>query len=172
MTPLLLATKLNPPQVTTEMVRRPRLLARLNAALTCKAILVSAPAGSGKTTLATEWLQTYPNATGWVSLDATDNEPVTFLRYFLAAIQSIHTEMGGIASHLLDATPTPSVLSVLAPLINDLTKLPSRLILVLDDYHLIISVATVKRHVYNIYGKLGVNHRAQAIARAHELVLL
>ncbi len=37
---------------------------------------------------------------------------------------------------------------------------------------LVISVATVKRHITNIYGKLGVSHRTQATARANELNLL
>ena len=38
--------------------------------------------------------------------------------------------------------------------------------------HLFISLSTVKRHIANAYGKLGVNHRTEAIARANELNLL
>ena len=37
---------------------------------------------------------------------------------------------------------------------------------------LVISVATVKRHIANVYGKLGVGHRTEAVARANELNLL
>ena len=37
---------------------------------------------------------------------------------------------------------------------------------------LVISVATVKRHIANAYGKLGVRHRTEAVARATELNLL
>jgi LuxR family maltose regulon positive regulatory protein len=37
---------------------------------------------------------------------------------------------------------------------------------------LYISLATVKRHIANAYGKLGVTHRTQAVARANELGLL
>ena len=38
--------------------------------------------------------------------------------------------------------------------------------------HLFISLATVKRHIANAYGKLGAGHRTEAIARANELNLL
>jgi len=37
---------------------------------------------------------------------------------------------------------------------------------------LVISIATVKRHISNIYAKLGVHRRTQAIARTQELDLL
>ena len=39
-------------------------------------------------------------------------------------------------------------------------------------HHLVLSVSTVKKHVYNLCGKLGVQSRAQAIARARSLNLL
>ena len=38
--------------------------------------------------------------------------------------------------------------------------------------HLFISLSTVKRHIANAYGKLGVSHRTEAVARANELNLL
>jgi LuxR family maltose regulon positive regulatory protein len=38
--------------------------------------------------------------------------------------------------------------------------------------HLVISLATVKRHIANVYGKLGAGHRTAAVARATELRLL
>jgi ATP/maltotriose-dependent transcriptional regulator MalT len=37
---------------------------------------------------------------------------------------------------------------------------------------LILAVSTVKRHMSNVYGKLNVNNRTQAVARARELQLL
>jgi LuxR family maltose regulon positive regulatory protein len=37
---------------------------------------------------------------------------------------------------------------------------------------LVISLPTVKRHIANTYGKLGANHRTEAIARAHALGML
>ena len=38
--------------------------------------------------------------------------------------------------------------------------------------HLVISLSTVKRHIANAYGKLGVSHRTEAVVRANELNLL
>jgi hypothetical protein len=52
----ILATKLYVPPLRPEMVSRPRLLAQLNEGLHRKLILISAPAGFGKTTLISEWL--------------------------------------------------------------------------------------------------------------------
>ncbi|MFZ4661009.1 MAG: hypothetical protein ACOYNY_28610 [Caldilineaceae bacterium] len=56
MTIPILATKLYIPPPRPNAVLRPRLLARLNAALQHKVTLISAPAGYGKTTLVSEWI--------------------------------------------------------------------------------------------------------------------
>jgi ATP/maltotriose-dependent transcriptional regulator MalT len=37
---------------------------------------------------------------------------------------------------------------------------------------LVVTVSTVKKHIYNIFGKLEVGSRTQAVARAKELELL
>ena len=52
----LLATKLYIPPLRRKLVRRPRLVERLNAGLDRKLTLISAPAGFGKTTLLSEWI--------------------------------------------------------------------------------------------------------------------
>ena len=62
---------------------RPRLIERLNAGLHCKLTLISAPAGFGKTTLATEWLNGAERSFTWLSLDENDNDPARFLTYFV-----------------------------------------------------------------------------------------
>ncbi len=53
----LLATKLHIPQLRRDLVRRPRLLQRLDAGPQGKLTLVSAPAGYGKTTLVSDWIR-------------------------------------------------------------------------------------------------------------------
>jgi LuxR family maltose regulon positive regulatory protein len=102
--------------------------------------LVSAPAGFGKTTILTDWLQQAPAAGGgvaWLSLDAGDNEPGSFWAYIMAALGSAVPGIGTeTLSELLASTPAPSE-QVLTTLVNELAAIPDEVWLVLDDYHLI-----------------------------------
>jgi LuxR family maltose regulon positive regulatory protein len=76
----LLLTKLYMPQVPAETVLRPRLFERLNQGLDAPLILIAAPAGFGKTTIVMHWLHDHSVPVAWLSLDATDNDPATFIR--------------------------------------------------------------------------------------------
>ena len=109
-----------------------------------KLTLISAPAGFGKTTLLSEWRMMhlsgeYPLA--WVSLEEADNEPMRFLSYLIAALQTIDPDIGEVALLSL-RSPRPSpVGSVLTSLINEIASIPQDFVLVLDDYHVIESRA-------------------------------
>ena len=72
MTTPLLQTKLYIPPVQPGLVPRSRLIERLNQGirLGCKLILVSAPAGFGKTTLLSEWIASTDRPVAWVSLES------------------------------------------------------------------------------------------------------
>ena len=55
-------------------------------------MLVSAPAGFGKTTLLAEWLAAAPSdgrSVAWLSLDQGDNDPASFWTYVVAALQTV-----------------------------------------------------------------------------------
>jgi len=138
----LLATKLYIPPVRPELVSRPRLLERLNAGLNRKLTLISAPAGFGKTTLVSEWAHqvgAHRDAPqiAWLSLDEGDNDPARFLAYLIAALRTIEANMAeGVLSALQSPQPPPAE-AVLTTLINEITTIPHRVLLVLDDYHLI-----------------------------------
>jgi len=84
----LLATKLYARQARGHLVARARLIERLDEGLGAGLILVSAPAGFGKTTLLVEWLTDRPHRSCWLSLDAADNDPARFLSYVIAALQT------------------------------------------------------------------------------------
>ena len=87
----LITTKLHVPSRRRTIVARPRLEARLAHATDAKLLLVSAPAGFGKTTLVAEWLATLAAegaAVAWVSLDDRDNDPAVFWAYVLAALSA------------------------------------------------------------------------------------
>src|SRR3982750_4656186 len=87
--PAFLATKLNRPRLSSDVVSRPHLLEQLDRGLRQQLILVSAPAGFGKTTLVCDWLQRSLLPAAWVSLDESDSDPATFCRYLVAAVQTV-----------------------------------------------------------------------------------
>jgi LuxR family maltose regulon positive regulatory protein len=145
----LLATKLFIPPTRPNIVPRPRLIDQLNACAYpgCKLILISAPAGFGKTTLVSEWVKglgkTVPSAAiAWLSLDEGDNDPARFLAYFIAALnqaQGVEASIGKGSLNMIQSPQPPSTEAVLTPLINEIAAISDRIILVLDDYHVIES---------------------------------
>lgn len=123
---------------------RPRLLALLDRGLAHGLILISAPAGYGKTSLVVDWLsQRSALASGWVSLDESDNDLDIFLRYLTTAVHNAFAPERPCANTqaLLDAPQPPPTETIASTLINDLAQLPHPIILILDDYHLITNPA-------------------------------
>jgi len=137
----LLETKFHTPLWRSDGVIRTRLLDQLQAGLTeqRKLTLVSAPAGSGKTTLITSWLDSFTESTRsvWLSLEKSDNEPERFLSYWAAAWSRISDFGLESILELLDAPQLPPFQSILDEIINPLAQLQEPAILVLDDYHTI-----------------------------------
>jgi LuxR family maltose regulon positive regulatory protein len=136
----LLTTKISVPSIRLNVVMRPRLTERLNAAMNGQLALVVAPAGWGKTTLLSAWyaeanLSAWPLA--WVSLDAGDNDPTRFWTYVLAALNTLHPGVGEVPLALMYGSSSPPIEDVLTSMLNALSQLPTQSILVLDDYHLI-----------------------------------
>ncbi len=125
------------------LVPRPRLSERLDRGSALKLVLVSAPAGFGKTTLLTQWLAAGPAGPGgqrraaWLSLDRADNDPVSFWAYVIAALRTAAPGAGEGALALLRAPRPSPVETVLTVLLNDLRALAGDIVLVLDDYHVI-----------------------------------
>ena len=139
----LLETKLYVPRSRRGLVPRPRLSERLDRGAGSTLMLVSAPAGFGKTTLLTEWLAAGPAAPGderlaaWLSLDRGDNDPGSFWTYVVAALRTAAPGVGESALALLQAPRSPPIETVLTALLNDLAATAGDIVLVLDDYHVI-----------------------------------
>ena len=104
-------------------------------------ILVSAPAGSGKTTVLASWradpAEERPFA--WLSLDNRDNDPVRFWNYVLAAVRTVAPDAGAGVDDALRSAGGDVTELALPLLVNALTVLPGPIVLVLDDYHVITS---------------------------------
>lgn len=133
----LLTTKLFMPTTRENLVKRSRLHQKLDECLNCRLLLVTAPAGSGKTTLVTSWLAQQEKAVAWVSLDKNDNDPLTFLSYAAAALHGVESGVCKTIRPLLTSTDPPPIPILLTYFINDLACLTKPTILVLDDYHVI-----------------------------------
>src|SRR5947209_6802962 len=139
----ILATKLYIPRLRPNVVIRPRLLERLNEGLHRKLTLIAAPAGFGKTTLVSEWVEGIerPGArrarTAWLSLDEGDSDPPLFLTYLVAALRTIAATLGeGVLGMLRSPQPPPTE-AILTALLNEITTIPDNFVFVLDDYHVI-----------------------------------
>ncbi len=133
----ILATKLYIPRLRPHVVSRPRLIERLNEGLQRNLILISAPAGFGKSTLVREWVALIERPTAWLSLDAGENDPTRFLTYLVAALQTIAVTLGeGVLSVLHSPQPPPTE-AMLTALLNDITTISDQFVLVLDDYHVL-----------------------------------
>ncbi len=135
----LLETKFHLPRRRRGLVRRPRLDGQLARGADSALTLVSAPAGFGKTTLLAEWLSgdaAAGRATAWLSLDERDNDPALFWRYLITALTTAVKDVGGESLSLLQSLQAP-IETVISSLLNDLTAVPTEVVLVVDDYHLI-----------------------------------
>ncbi len=141
--PPLLKTKLHIPHRRPDMVPRSLLIKQLNERIQRKLTLITAPAGYGKTNLASEWTHslqsedTSNNRITWLSLEEADSEPIRFLSYVIAALQQVAPEIGVGALSLFEGAQSPPINTVLNELINDIAGLDYHIMLVLDDYHVI-----------------------------------
>lgn len=133
----LLSTKLHVPHARINGVSRPRLTEKLLTAVKRPGsfVLLSGPAGFGKTTLLGDFVSELKCPVAWVSVDEGDNDPIRFWTYLITACQSIQRGVGESGLALLQSPqPLPDE-TIPTLLINDLVKLKNDLVLVLDDYH-------------------------------------
>lgn len=135
----LLKTKLFPPPPRPNQVTRKALLDKFTQArergISC--VLVSAPAGFGKTSLVVGCVHASGRPFAWLALDEGDNDLLRFWRYVDAALATIDSRIGEGLRPALYAAQTPAIQQIITGLVNDITGLEKELILVLDDYHLI-----------------------------------
>ena len=136
----LLTTKFHIPTTRPELVPRPRLIERMNQGLQRKLTLISAPAGFGKTTLVTEWLDDMrldpknkthiENQIAWFSLDQSDNDLARFLAYIIAALnqnEDVEVDFGRGALSMLQSPQQPPAETILTTLINVLERRDGKL---------------------------------------------
>jgi LuxR family maltose regulon positive regulatory protein len=136
---VLLATKLHQPSPPAKRVHRPQLIQRLNEGLEAgrQLTLVSAPAGFGKTTCISEWVNGLDCPVSWLSLDPADDDPGRFFTYLIAALQQVDENLGREIEGVLRAGQLPPSEIISTTLINDILELEARFLLILDDFQVI-----------------------------------
>jgi LuxR family maltose regulon positive regulatory protein len=133
-------TRTVPPIVGKLAVDRSRLLADLDRAASRKLIIIKAPAGYGKTTLAASWcngLRESQAIIAWLSLDVDDNEPGTFAYHLARTIERASEILGRGALELLEASSLIPPQNVISALVNSASEIESDIFVLLDDYHVV-----------------------------------
>lgn len=136
-------TKLSRPRLPRQLVEEQSRLQLLDGALEVPFTLLSAPAGFGKTTLVSQWLEARKPAHAWLTIDTRDDSPHLFWRSVSAALARVDANLGLRESTLLAALEPEAVVDPVALLVNRLIdyartwQASQRLFLILDDFHLI-----------------------------------
>ena len=130
----LLPEKLHKPEVSDSVISRTDLLKDSHWA---SVILVSAPAGSGKTTIVSEWLSEQERTHSWYSLDEWDNDLTQFFAYLIAGVNSIDKQPSAQLDQMLDAFQSIGLEGFLKGFVHYLHTIDHSFILVLDDYQVI-----------------------------------
>ena len=132
--------KTAPPSANRLRVERGRLLDLLQAASTRRLILLKAPAGYGKTTLAVDWCEQLRRSdciVAWLSVDEDDNEPSAFAYHIAKSIHRAAPALGQSAIDLLTETKLIAPRNVVSAAINAVAESDEEVYLFLDDYHVI-----------------------------------
>ncbi len=132
---MLIRTKLQAPLLNSRLLYRKHLIRRLCAAEGCPLILISGPAGSGKTSLACQWIKQNSLKVAWYSLDEEDNVPDLFFRYLLTTLIQAEKQLERHLGLLLTNKRELTCETVIPNLIESLFHLPVSIRLILDDFH-------------------------------------
>ena len=133
----MLLTKLHIPTPSQDTIHRKQLSKLLDEAQNKKLVLVSAPAGYGKTTLISDWIFQNKVDAVWCSIDKRDNDPIEFLKLMVTAVNRKFDNIGKSSLELLETPGTAKFEYIIELFINDLLKLENETVLVLDDLHLV-----------------------------------
>jgi len=137
--PFILKSRLRKPPLPVDLVVRHALLDQLDQIQHFPFTLVCAPAGYGKTTLLSSWLEQASQPYVWLNLREELSDDYWFLSYLVAALQDVYPIHVQELASLLSGSQTPSIETCAVVFCDMLYELESGLILVLNDYHLIIN---------------------------------
>jgi LuxR family maltose regulon positive regulatory protein len=160
---VLLATKLGVPARGTRYLARPRLRDLLEGTHEARLVLVSAPAGFGKSVLVADWLTRGGPRFAWLSLAPADNDPAPFLRYLRAAGASMRRGKEARPLASIAARPADQEIAI-ADLLSALVDRPDPAIIVLDDYH-VVEASAIHAIVATLIDRLPPSARLVIVTR-------
>ncbi|MFE7420127.1 protein kinase [Rhodococcus sp. NPDC057529] len=141
------STKFRPPTPTRALVPRARLLDLLQAGQRRRLVLIHAPAGFGKSTLAAQWREHLIAAgtpVAWLSIDTDDNNTVWFLAHLIEAIRMVRPALAHELGQVLEEHGDDAERYVLTSLINDIHETGELLVVIIDDWHRITDPTTLE----------------------------
>ena len=132
-----ITTKLVAPRVGAGIIDRPRLFQLVSAAPSARLVVITAPAGFGKTSFAAAWLARLRAAghrTAWLTIDPEDDEPARFLHYVACALLRATDDIDPSAVGLSSETSLVARQAIVSAMINQLAEIDDEIYLVLDDF--------------------------------------
>ncbi|WP_368680256.1 protein kinase (plasmid) [Rhodococcus opacus] len=146
LTPPSASTKFRPPTSARPLVERRRLTDTLRAGKRRRLVVIHAPAGFGKSTLASQWrdvLTAEGVAVAWLSVDRDDNNVVWFLAHLVEAIRQVQPALVQDLGQILEQHSADATRYVLTSLINDIHDSGNRMAVVIDDWHRVSASETI-----------------------------
>jgi len=135
----IIRSKLYPPPTAPDTVKRERLLSLVATVAHSPLTLVSAPAGYGKSTLVSQWLEPLGCRSAWLSLDVADSDFIQFLSYVVAALGGAYPGCCAATAQYLQSAVLPGPNELAGIFCNDIEELEEPVALILDDYYQISS---------------------------------
>jgi len=129
-------TKLYIPKFKDHYVSRPRLIRKIDHD-DRRTVIISAPAGFGKSTLLAEWSAQAKREVVWLSLDERDNDPVVFFTCLIASLQTVDDRIGEKAAEAIKLSKLPPIRTLFDTVLSDILKYSAPGALILDDFHLV-----------------------------------